>query len=948
MPSASSVQRPKVLIVGAGIGGVTLAILLERAGVPYEVYERAEEVKPFGAAHYFGPNIAPLFQQIGVYEDFVANSKVCHSIDVFNERREPSFVFDFGPTKELGGSDGYIIARPVLYDILLKRVPPQKVHRSKKMLSIMQNKNGVMIRFMDGTSADGDILVGADGAYSAVRQSLYKQLQKAGKLPSSDGKTLPYSCICLVGQSAPFNPEKIPELKDEKCHFNNVLAQDRPYSWMTWTTKSNTLCYTVVLYLDKEASKENNSFRNSEWGNEAAQAMCNEVRDFPIPGGDGTLTLGDLIDNTPKQQITKVMLEEKVFDTWYHGRTVLIGDACHKVHPAGGQGALLAVHDAVALANWLNTLYTTSPENIEMAFNEYKTERIRYAKDAYVLSSVMASVSATNFKAKVTRFVMKNMPTWLNRLVQVKNAANRPQASFLPLIQDNGSVKAKAQPSLQKTLALVSAKESSDTLKVMDEAAGLPISNFTMPAEHTPSTLKSRPKVLIVGAGLGGLTLALLLERAGVPYEIFERAAVVKPLGSAISLTANTASLFRQLGIYDEFTAAGLVYNQVMMYDEDLNLEHVMDFTLSPSMGGDPGYIIARPALYDILNRRIPQEKVHMSKRVLNVREREDCIRIECSDNTMYEGDILVGADGAYSGVRQGLYKILRKEGKLPSSDDIALPYSMISLVGQTQPLDPEQFPELKEPTCIFNNMNGAGTPFTWVTFTTKDNTICFMVVNHLTKYTSKDHDSFRNSEWGPEAADAMCNEVRHFPIPNGGKPTILGTLIDLTPKNLISKVTLEEKVFDTWYSGRSVLLGDSCHKLSPSGGVGATSAMHDALCLANWINILPGKPTKEDTERIFKEYRAERLPVAQENYRASQFFTKINEKTWGGALARYVRNNMPLWMWRMVLKRLAMQRPQAAFLPSVPDTGKVERAAQPSLTKTQAILAARKAAKLQ
>lgn len=95
---------------------------------------------------------------------------------------------------------------------------------------------------------------------------------------------------------------------------------------MTWTTKSNTLCYTVVLYLDKESSKENDSFRNSEWGAEAAEAMCNEVRDFPIPGGNGTLTLGDLIDNTPKSQISKVMLEEKVFDTWYGARTVLIGD----------------------------------------------------------------------------------------------------------------------------------------------------------------------------------------------------------------------------------------------------------------------------------------------------------------------------------------------------------------------------------------------------------------------------------------------------------------------------------------------------------------------------------------------------------------------------------------------------------------------------------------------
>lgn len=83
------------------------------------------------------------------------------------------------------------------------------------------------------------------------------------------------------------------------------------------------------------------------------------------------------------------------------------------------------------------------------------------------------------------------------------------------------------------------------------------------------------------------------------------------------------------------------------------------------------------------------------------------------------------------------------------------------------------------------------------------------MVTQYLEQTMNKDEDRFRASDWGPEAAEAMCEEVRHFPIPNGGKPATLGTLIDLTPKDLISKVVLEEKVFTTWYSGRTVLMGD-------------------------------------------------------------------------------------------------------------------------------------------
>jgi hypothetical protein len=80
----------------------------------------------------------------------------------------------------------------------------------------------------------------------------------------------------------------------------------------------------VLQHLDEESSKESDTFRNTEWGPEAADAMCKQIRDFPVPRNN--MTLGDLIDNTPKDLISKVMLEEKLFDTWYDGRIALIGD----------------------------------------------------------------------------------------------------------------------------------------------------------------------------------------------------------------------------------------------------------------------------------------------------------------------------------------------------------------------------------------------------------------------------------------------------------------------------------------------------------------------------------------------------------------------------------------------------------------------------------------------
>lgn len=95
---------------------------------------------------------------------------------------------------------------------------------------------------------------------------------------------------------------------------------------MTFTGKDNIVCWSVIQYLNKETSELNDTFRSTDWGSGLAEAMCREVQHFPIPGGNGKLTLADLIVNTPRDQIAKVTLEEKVFESWYGGRTVLLGN----------------------------------------------------------------------------------------------------------------------------------------------------------------------------------------------------------------------------------------------------------------------------------------------------------------------------------------------------------------------------------------------------------------------------------------------------------------------------------------------------------------------------------------------------------------------------------------------------------------------------------------------
>ena len=94
---------------------------------------------------------------------------------------------------------------------------------------------------------------------------------------------------------------------------------------------NNQICWTLLVQFDDADEAAEQRFRNSEWGPESTDVMVKEFRECLNPYGG---TMGEMIDATPKERWSKVFLEEKLFDTWYHGRTVLIGDAAHKVnHP---------------------------------------------------------------------------------------------------------------------------------------------------------------------------------------------------------------------------------------------------------------------------------------------------------------------------------------------------------------------------------------------------------------------------------------------------------------------------------------------------------------------------------------------------------------------------------------------------------------------------------------
>lgn len=122
-----------------------------------------------------------------------------------------------------------MFARAEFYEVLLSKIPAEKIHFSKKVMSLEQNKEGVMIRCADGTTYHGDILVGADGAHSGVRQALYKRLEQAGTLVPSDTNELNKGFICMVGTTEPLDPATYPGIDDEVSHCNQIIGKNNNY-----------------------------------------------------------------------------------------------------------------------------------------------------------------------------------------------------------------------------------------------------------------------------------------------------------------------------------------------------------------------------------------------------------------------------------------------------------------------------------------------------------------------------------------------------------------------------------------------------------------------------------------------------------------------------------------------------------------------------------------------
>lgn len=319
--------KPRVAIIGAGIGGLALSACLRKLGFAAQIYEQAKAFARVGAGIQMTPNAMKVLRGIGLEERLRAVAfEPEKGLNRDHDSGAISNELPLGKTAEQRFGAPYLLMhRGDLHRALEALVPADTVHLGKKLLRYAQDEAGVTLQFADGDTARADVVIGADGVHSIVREQML-----GPEAPRYTGKvayrtTFPASRLggLHLGSARTkwWGPDRhiviyyVTRAADE-VYF--VTSQPEDARWMTpesWSARG-------------ELSELRASFAAFHPDVQAVLAACPEVYKWAL-------------------------LEREPLSTWVQGRVALLGDACHPMTPYMAQGAASALEDAVVLARVL-------------------------------------------------------------------------------------------------------------------------------------------------------------------------------------------------------------------------------------------------------------------------------------------------------------------------------------------------------------------------------------------------------------------------------------------------------------------------------------------------------------------------------------------------------------------------------------------------------------------
>lgn len=347
----------ETLIIGAGIGGLTLGLMLHRAGIPCRIIEAAPEIKPLGVGINLLPHAMRELGGLGL-EPALAQRGVLTEESVFFNR--------FGQLihrETLGRAAGYDwpqisihrgAVHRVLVDAFIERAGADRLLLGRQCVAVDQDDEGVSVALRDTVTGDvmeplrGAVAIGCDGIHSALRRQLYPD----------EGEPI-YSGVNMWRGVTRWPP----------------ILSGASMIRVGWFTHAKMVIYPIENDIDGDGRQlvnwvveiETPKYQRWNW------ALAAKLEDFIAPMVDWHF---DWLDVPAFLRQSDLMLEYPMVDKdplprWSFGRMTLLGDAAHPMYPRGSNGAGQAILDARALAECL----AATPDGIA-ALQAYEARRL--------------------------------------------------------------------------------------------------------------------------------------------------------------------------------------------------------------------------------------------------------------------------------------------------------------------------------------------------------------------------------------------------------------------------------------------------------------------------------------------------------------------------------------------------------------------------------------------
>lgn len=341
---------PKIGIVGAGIGGLTAAIALHRAGHDVVVFEQSKQFLRVGADINLTPNAVRALDGLGIGDAVRRTAaRPTHRISRTWDTGEETSRLEMADTAEQKyGAPQLTIHRADLLAALAAVFPAERVVFAKRAEEIKQNADGITLNFTDGSTYLVDALIGADGIHSAVRTAMF-------------GKENP-RFTGVVAFRAVVPAERVAKVP-------NIQAFTK---W--WGPNPQSQIVTFPLNRGQDififATTAQETWHLESW---TTPGSIQELRDSYADFHPDACALLDACDEVLKT----ALYERDPLSHWSHGRMVLLGDACHPMMPFMAQGAGMSIEDAVVLAREIQGIAQVA--DIDAAFKRYESLRLERA-----------------------------------------------------------------------------------------------------------------------------------------------------------------------------------------------------------------------------------------------------------------------------------------------------------------------------------------------------------------------------------------------------------------------------------------------------------------------------------------------------------------------------------------------------------------------------------------